>query len=64
MRGSFWMSPSSFIIWKPAPSALTLPRLPPGMTTQSGTSQSNCCTISMATVFCPSMRRLFMELAR
>ena len=31
----------------PAPSALTLPRLPPGMTTQSGTSQSNCCTISI-----------------
>ena len=32
---------------KPAPSALTLPRLPPGMMTTSGTSQSNCCTISI-----------------
>ena len=48
----------------PCPSACTLPRLPPGMITQSGTSQSNCCTISMATVFWPSMRRLFIELAR
>jgi hypothetical protein len=49
---------------KPLPSALVLPRLPPGMTTQSGTSQSNCCTSSMETVFCPSMRRPFIELAR
>jgi len=64
MRGSFWMRPSSFIMRKPAPSALTLPRLPPGMMTQSGTSQSNCCTISIETVFCPSTRRLFMLFAR
>jgi len=28
--------------------AETLPRLPPGMTIQSGTCQSNCCTISSA----------------
>ena len=49
---------------KPAPSALTLPRLPPGMTIQSGTFQSNCWTISMATVFWPSRRSEFIELAR
>ena len=49
---------------KPAPSALTLPRLPPGMMMTSGTCQSNCCTISTEIVFWPSMRRLFIELAR
>ena len=64
MRGRFAMSPSSRIMSKPAPSALTLPRLPPGMTTTSGTSQSNCCTISIDSVFWPSSRRLFIELAR
>ena len=48
----------------PCRARCTLPRLPPGITTQSGTSQSNCWTISMATVFWPSMRRLFIELAR
>jgi len=51
IRGRFEMSPSSSSMLKPAPSAATLPRLPPGMITQSGTFQSNCCTISMATVF-------------
>ena len=45
--GGASIRPSSSIISKPAPSAETLPRLPPGMTTQSGTSQSSCCTISM-----------------
>ena len=49
---------------KPAPSADTFPRLPPGMMMVSGTSQSNCCTISMEMVFCPSMRSEFMEFAR
>ena len=49
---------------KPFARAETLPRFPPGITIQSGTSQSNCCTISMPTVFWPSMRRLFIELAR
>jgi hypothetical protein len=44
--------------------AETLPRLPPGITSQSGIFHSNCSTISMPTVFWPSMRRLFMELAR
>jgi len=41
-----------------------LPRLPPGMMTQSGTAQSNCWQISIAAVFWPSRRRLFMLLAR
>ncbi len=41
-----------------------LPRLPPGMMTQSGTCQSNCWQISMAAVFWPSSRKLFMLLAR
>ena len=49
---------------KPAPSAHTLPRLPPGMMTQSGTFQSNCCAISIATVFWPSRRSEFIEFAR
>ena len=48
----------------PFASADTLPRLPPGITIQSGTSQSNCSMISIPTVFWPSMRRLFIELAR
>jgi hypothetical protein len=64
MRGRFDEIPSASIMSKPAPSALTLPRLPPGMMTTSGTSQSNCCTISMATVFCPSSRSEFIEFAR
>jgi len=34
------------------------------MMIQSGTRQSNCCTISMPTVFCPSTRSEFMLLAR
>ena len=46
------------------PNALELPRFPPGTIIQSGTSQSNCCTISIPTVFCPSIRRAFIELAR
>ena len=37
MRGSRWISPRSCIMAKPCPSACTLPRLPPGITTQSGT---------------------------
>ena len=32
-------------------SADTLPRLPPGITNHSGTSQSNCWMISIPTVF-------------
>ena len=35
-----------------------------GMMMTSGTSQSNCWTISIPTVFCPSRRTLFMEFAR
>lgn len=31
---------------------------------QARTSQSNCWQISIAAVFCPSSRRLFMLLAR
>ena len=34
------------------------------MTIQSGTFQSNCCANSIATVFWPSIRREFFELAR
>jgi hypothetical protein len=49
---------------KPLPTALALPRLPPGITTQSGASQPSCCAISIEAVFCPSMRREFIELAR
>src|SRR5437763_783576 len=64
MRGRFVMRPSDSIMSKPAPSALTLPRLPPGMMMTSGTDQSNCWTISMPTVFWPSSRRLFIEFAR
>jgi len=48
----------------PLPRAETFPRFPPGMTMTSGACQSNCCTISMPTVFCPSILREFMELAR
>uniref|UniRef100_A0A8R7PU18 Uncharacterized protein n=1 Tax=Triticum urartu TaxID=4572 RepID=A0A8R7PU18_TRIUA len=40
------------------------PRLPPGMMTQSGTCQLNCCNISMAAVFCPSSRSELSEFAR
>ena len=47
-------SPSASSISKPAPSADTLPRLPPGITTQSGTCQPSCCASSIATVFWPS----------
>jgi len=64
MRGSVVINPSSRIINNPLPSAETLPRLPPGMTITSGHSQSNCCTISMPTVFWPSMRNEFIEFAR
>jgi len=64
MRGSFSMRPRSRIIRRPLPSAETFPRLPPGMTITSGTCQSNCCTTSMPTVFCPSMRSEFIELPR
>ena len=51
MRGARSIMPSSIIVRKPASSALTLPRLPPGMITQSGSSQPSCCAISIATVF-------------
>ncbi len=64
MRGRFETRPSASIMSNPAPSALTLPRLPPGMMMTSGTDQSNCCTISTPTVFWPSSRRLFIEFAR
>jgi hypothetical protein len=48
----------------PYPTALAFPRFPPGMTTQSGEVQPSCCAISMEAVFCPSMRREFIEFAR
>ena len=51
MRGRLVIRPSACIMSNPAPSALTLPRLPPGIMTTSGTSQSNCCTISTEIVF-------------
>ena len=64
IRGRFEISPSSKSMSSPFARAETLPRLPPGMISQSGTCQSSCWTISMPTVFWPSTRRLFIELAR
>ena len=49
---------------KPFPTALALPRLPPGITIQSGEVQPSCCAISIEAVFCPSMRSEFIEFAR
>ena len=64
IRGRFVTSPSASSSSNPAPSADTLPRLPPGITTQSGTRQPSCCTSSIATVFWPSSRSEFIEFAR
>ena len=63
-RGIRSSRPSSRIMRKPRPTALALPRLPPGITSQSGALQPSCCATSTESVFCPSMRSEFMELAR
>ncbi len=63
-RGFLLIMPSWSIIENPFASADTLPRLPPGIITTSGTSQSNCWHSSIEIDFWPSMRSEFIELAR
>ena len=58
------MKPASYSSKNPFPNAAVLPRLPPGMTTQSGTRQSNWSAISIAMVFWPSMRNGLIEFKR
>ena len=41
-----------------------LPKLPAGTIIQSGASQLNCLTISIPTLFWPSIRKLFIEFAK
>ncbi len=49
-------SPARSASRKPLPSALELPRFPPGTITQSGARQPRCSSSTKAAVFWPSMR--------
>ena len=58
------ISPRYLSSMKALPKALELPRLPPGTTIQSGTSQRSPSRTRYMIAFCPSRRNGLIELTR
>ncbi len=63
-RGSRFSNPRSDNSMNALPKALTLPRLPPGTTIQSGASQRSASSTRYMIVFCPSSRKGLTLLTR